>query len=725
MKLWRAFSRASERFSLRARLLSAFALIMALSLVPAVIVEETEEAAVEALDRIVQSDMRVSDLALRGIASFLNARRHEKDFLLYHREFGFREARARYVTQVQTSIGELQRQMRELREVGGDQGTREQTEQIERATSEYLANFLQTVELYELLGVPHRGLRAKLRDTLEALSPVTSSRYEPRLAAAYVDLYRAALEMMDDASPAEYERAIQELAAFERAAFAALPAQAKAQFAAQTRLFRETATGILEAATSIAEHRSAYLKAAQRVEPLLDTLHVTRVKAGQDALVAVRENGKIGDRYAIASGAVALIFTLILAIIIATRIGRGVDSLVAYTGKITEGHLDATAPAVRGKELGQLASALDTMTSRLRDSRDALELRNAQLAARHSEIVALGEMTNSLQACLNVDEAAEVIKRFCAAAFRDDCGAVYLFQSSRNYLEAIAIWGAGQPLPSFPPDDCWALRRGQTHRMIDATKDARCAHVNSEATAPLGYYCVPMSAQGNVLGLVHLEFGPGHANEQGDRLRLLSMLADQLALALANLKLRDSLRDQSIRDHLTGLHNRRFLEESLEREVARAKRTGEPLAVFMLDADHFKRFNDQFGHEVGDMVLAELGKTIKASCRRNDLACRYGGEEFTVVLSDAAGDAAMQWGERLLAKVRQLEVKTSAQSVGRITISAGVAFYPDHGEDVETLLQAADAALYQAKHAGRDRVAGYTANAHSDTKAAARAAVSG
>ena len=151
MKLWRAFSRASERFSLRARLLSAFALIMALSLVPAVIVEETEEAAVEALDRIVQSDMRVSDLALRGIASFLNARRHEKDFLLYHREFGFREARARYVTQVQTSIGELQRQMRELREVGGDQGTREQTEQIERATSEYLANFLQTVELYEWL----------------------------------------------------------------------------------------------------------------------------------------------------------------------------------------------------------------------------------------------------------------------------------------------------------------------------------------------------------------------------------------------------------------------------------------------------------------------------------------------------------------------------------------------------------------------------------------------
>jgi diguanylate cyclase (GGDEF)-like protein len=216
-----------------------------------------------------------------------------------------------------------------------------------------------------------------------------------------------------------------------------------------------------------------------------------------------------------------------------------------------------------------------------------------------------------------------------------------------------------------------------------------------------------MSAQGNVLGLVHLEFGPGHANEQADRLRLLSVLADQLALALSNLMLRDSLRDQSIRDHLTGLHNRRFLEESLAREVARAKRTRQPLAVLMLDADHFKRFNDQFGHEAGDMVLSALGKTIKASCRSSDLACRFGGEEFTVVLGDAAGDAAMQWAERLFAKVRELEVKTGTQSVGQITMSAGVASYPEHGDDVEALLRAADAALYQAKHSGRDRVVGY------------------
>ena len=697
MKPWPAWSRIGERLSLRAKLLSAFTLIMALSLVPTAIVEDAEEAALTALDRIVGTDMRVSSLALSGIVSFLDARRHEKDFLLYQREFGFKEARARYVTRTQTSIGQLQRQMRGLREAAGDSGSREQTEQIERASSEYLANFLQAVELYELLGVPHRGLLAKLRATLDELSPVASARHEPRLAAAYAELYRAAHEMISNAGPAEYERAIHELAAFEQAA--------KGRFATQTRSFRETATGILDASGRIAEHRSAYLKAAQRVEPLLDTLHVTWVQAGQDSLAVVRENQKVSTRYAIASIAVALLFTLLLAVVIALRIGRGVDSLVVYTGKITQGDLDARAPTAGGKELRQLAAALDTMARRLRESRDALEVRSAELAARQREIAALGEMTNSLQACLNVEEAAEVAKRFCAAAFPDDRGAVYVFQASRNHLDAIATWGTGQPLPSFPPDDCWALRRGQTHRMLDAAKDARCAHVQADATGAARYFCVPMSAQGHVLGLVHLEFEPHHAGDEGGRLRLLSVLADQLALALANLKLRDSLRDQSIRDHLTGLYNRRFLEESLEREVARAKRTRQPLAVLMLDADHFKRFNDQFGHEAGDMVLGALGKAIKESCRGNDLACRYGGEEFTVVLTDAASAAAMQWAERLLAKVRKLEVKAGAQTVGQITISAGVAFYPEHGDDVETLLRAADAALYQAKHSGRDRVA--------------------
>ena len=191
----RPFSWIREQLSLRARLLGAFVLVMALSLVPAVMIEQAEEAALAALDRVVQTDKRVSDLSLRGIATFLNARRQEKDFLLYYREFGFKEARARYVTRVQTSIAELHQQLQELREVAGDADTRAQTEQIERAASEYLVNFLDAVELYESLGVQHRGLLARNRGTLEELSPKLSARSEPRLAAGYLGLYRAGLEL--------------------------------------------------------------------------------------------------------------------------------------------------------------------------------------------------------------------------------------------------------------------------------------------------------------------------------------------------------------------------------------------------------------------------------------------------------------------------------------------------------------------------------------------------
>lgn len=707
----RSFSLLLERQSLRARLLWTFALVMALGLVPTVLIEEGEEEALAALDRVVQKDLRVSDLALRSIAAFLNARRHEKDFLLYYREFGFREARARYVTQAQTSIAALHQQLRELREVASDRDTHDQTGQIERAASEYLAEFLATVDLYESLAVPNRGLLARFRGTLEELSPARYARSEPRLAAGYVDLYAAGYKVLDDAGTAEYERAIEALDAFARIASASLPANVKAALEARITSYRDTATAIHDATTRIAEHKSAYLKAAQRAEPLLETLHLARVKGAQEALDELHASAQVRDRIILISGALALLSALALAVVIATRVARDVDSLVAYTGQITDGSLDVRAPAVGGKELGQLAHALDTMALRLHESRDALQLRNKELAARNSEISALGDMTNALQACLSVDEAADVIKRFCVREFPADGGAIYVYQSSRNYLDAIATWGERQPLQNFTPNDCWALRRGQTHRVTDARTDPRCAHAGSDADGPASYCCVPMTAQGNILGLVHLAFGADRAPDQENRVRFATVLTDRLALALANLKLRESLRDQSIRDPLTGLYNRRFLEESLERELARARRARHSLAVFMLDADHFKRFNDQFGHEGGDTVLRALGKTIKEACRRNDLPCRLGGEEFTAVLSEIGKEEAVQWGERLLGRVRQLDVESAGGSVGRITISAGMALYPEHGEDIETLLQAADLALYEAKRSGRDRLVVYQGTA--------------
>lgn len=183
-----------------------------------------------------------------------------------------------------------------------------------------------------------------------------------------------------------------------------------------------------------------------------------------------------------------------------------------------------------------------------------------------------------------------------------------------------------------------------------------------------------------------------------------AVFAEQVGMALANLQLREKLRNQSIRDPLTGLFNRRYAEETLTRELHRAARGGQTLAVLAIDVDHFKRFNDTFGHEVGDRVLRELGGLLMRSIRGGDVASRIGGEELLVILPDAQVEGALARAEQIRLKVSQLEIRHLDRPIGAITISIGVALFPAHGQRAEVLLRAADVALYQAKHQGRDRV---------------------
>jgi len=184
-------------------------------------------------------------------------------------------------------------------------------------------------------------------------------------------------------------------------------------------------------------------------------------------------------------------------------------------------------------------------------------------------------------------------------------------------------------------------------------------------------------------------------------------VAERVALALANLKLRELLRNQSIRDPLTGLYNRRFLEESLNRELQRARRAGRNLSLAMLDLDHFKHFNDTFGHQVGDILLKEVAGVIKNRVRAGDLACRYGGEEFSLILADADTEGAQKCVESIRESVKHLSISNRGQTIGTITVSAGIATFPAHSDNAEDLLHAADEALYRAKKAGRDCISVY------------------
>ncbi len=369
-----------------------------------------------------------------------------------------------------------------------------------------------------------------------------------------------------------------------------------------------------------------------------------------------------------------------------------------------------------GKPLGVQGIARD-ITER-KQAEAALEDANRKLSGwvteleeRTRQIALLSEMGELLQTCLTAEEAHTVVAQFGQKLFPGDSGALGIFRVGQNLVEVVAVWGRLAPGERvFTPDRCWALRRGRVHFVEGLASGLLCRHVDRSPTAR--YLCVPMMAQGEPLGVLHLRGGRSRSSPSDPSLedareshqRLAVTVAEHIALALANLKLQETLRSQAIRDPLTGLFNRRYMEESLEREVRRAGRSATPLGIIMLDIDHFKRFNDELGHEAGDTLLSALCTFLRAHIRAEDIACRYGGEEFTLILPEASLDATRERAEQLREGVRLLRVPYRGDVLGPVTLSLGVATFPDHGASGHALLLAADAALYRAKHEGRDRL---------------------
>jgi diguanylate cyclase (GGDEF)-like protein len=354
---------------------------------------------------------------------------------------------------------------------------------------------------------------------------------------------------------------------------------------------------------------------------------------------------------------------------------------------------------------------LISLNQRLEDAYGKLNgiLQDTERRAR--EAVQLTELIDVLQSCHTMQEAYEITKRFLPEILPIQSGALCMTSASRNVVEAVAIWGESLGTEKeFNPISCWALRRGKTHLVRDSESPIRCGHVHGRL--PGGYACVPLTAQGETLGVLYLESSsraPDTARaESAAEIEALSRqttaVGERISLALANLSLRETLRVQSIRDPLTGLFNRRYMEEALERELRRAARSQQMVSVLMLDIDHFKQFNDTFGHQAGDSILRALGDFINQRTRGQDIACRYGGEEFVLILTGASETAAVRRAELLREDLKDLVVHHANEVLGRITVSIGISVFPDNAAAKAELLRAADQALYLAKHEGRDRI---------------------
>jgi diguanylate cyclase (GGDEF)-like protein len=256
--------------------------------------------------------------------------------------------------------------------------------------------------------------------------------------------------------------------------------------------------------------------------------------------------------------------------------------------------------------------------------------------------------------------------------------------------------------PEFPPLACWGLRRGITHRPAGQRVDVPCQHVTYDGTVMPDSICMPLAAQHGTLGMLYLERQPGIETDELAEV-YLKTLAENIGLALDNLRLRDALRGQAMADPLTGLANRRHMEAVLETELAQAERHHTPISGVMLDIDHFKRFNDEYGHDAGDTVLKAVATVLKQSVREQDIAFRYGGEEFLLLIPGVDADGAAERAEDIRSQIAELRVRHDGRSLGGVTASLGVATTPDHCM-ADRLVQTADAALLQSKRNGRNQV---------------------
>jgi diguanylate cyclase (GGDEF)-like protein len=418
---------------------------------------------------------------------------------------------------------------------------------------------------------------------------------------------------------------------------------------------------------------------------------------------------------------VGVAISIVLAFVISHAVIGPIQKLRDAAHQLGQGKMDTRIVLNSKDELGELAGSFNLMAGNLTKlmeergqaqdelsrAHESLKSSLGELETRNQEARTLSEMADLLQSCFTLEEASGVIASSAQKLFDGFSGVLLVFSASRNVLEAVTTWGPSAPAERvFTPNDCWALRRGRLHHSTSHDGAVRCSHLGGSREPSL---CTPLMAHGETLGILCLVTESNASARAQTTIaeftaKLAVSLAEQAALSFANLKLREKLRYQSIRDPLTGLFNRRYLDESLERELPNAVRKKRSLGVIMLDVDRFKRFNDMFGHDAGDTVLKELGDYLAKFIRRGDLACRYGGEEFTLILPECSLEDTRCRAEELRTSFQQLSIKHRDVVLGKVTLSLGVAALPDHGTTAAELLAAADGALLRAKEKGRDRV---------------------
>ena len=327
--------------------------------------------------------------------------------------------------------------------------------------------------------------------------------------------------------------------------------------------------------------------------------------------------------------------------------------------------------------------------------------------SRQVEASLLAELGDWLQTCKSLEELYAVLKEYMRQMIPDSRGELYIYSNSRDVLDGAAHWGTTDIHDHIKADACWALRRGRNYSYTANKISFECPHVQEQETPSTGdYICVPIIAHGDTVGLLHLQFKATEPEQRSVRFphKFAAQCGELISLAIANVKLRDELHDQSTRDPLTGLSNRRHFLDALRNELKLQERKNGSFGLISFDADKFKSFNDNHGHDAGDMVLRAISESMGSLFSADEVLCRFGWEEFMVLIPGGARDDVIQAAENLRANVQHLSIPYAGRKLPTVTISCGVASFPQDGTQIQDLLKNADDALYLAKNKGRNRV---------------------
>jgi len=402
--------------------------------------------------------------------------------------------------------------------------------------------------------------------------------------------------------------------------------------------------------------------------------YVVRMQADENMLLRQRrDESQRGAYRSLSAGAVFLLVSLVTVLVLFGLLVR--DAMQQFKAK--QEVFDANA---------RLASTVQLMEQR------AVEA--GLLTATQEE----------LQLCTNVAQAYQVTVRRCSQLLPSASIALLMINNSRQMLELVAASGGlTQVVEGFSLDACCGLRGGQIRWRKRGQSEIDCEHF--VGAPPENYLCMPLTAHGDTLGILYVECSPDEDMPHIEaKMEALKSIVKVAAVFFGSLNLRARLENQSIRDGLTNLFNRHFMEISLDREIRRAARSRTELAVLMIDVDHFKHFNDTFGHEAGDYVLREVAEVFRNTVRVEDIICRYGGEEFVIIFPETGAESAKTRAEEIRRQIQRLQLRFRGENLRETTVSIGIAVYPEAGNSLVELLRNADRALYAAKNRGRNCV---------------------